>query len=242
MVPGGASPGTDYDKAGQPTHVRAADIAALGLCAVHYDPSGRGRSQGEEDHWGPRHQEELLDVIAWARAQPEADGALAGVVSFSIGVTIAAGALARDPTWTAANVGWLFDWEGPSNRRVITLDDTHPPLKEFPCSDDVFWREREAVRFMGDVACGYARYQAAADHVQGERTDHAVELVNAALRGRAAWVRLNGRELREPLDEAAAAGYPWLADENNHRGAILACLLDALERAGQAAGPREENR
>ncbi|MBI5815256.1 MAG: hypothetical protein HZB29_06555 [Nitrospinae bacterium] len=223
FVPGGASRGTDYDYKGE---ISAWETAGLGHVVVTYDPSGRGGSGGVEDHWGPASQMELSEIIRWTAQLPQTDPDRIGVVSFSIGVAIATGALARFPT---APVRFLFDWEGPSSRKIITRNDTHKPLARFPSSNAAFWDEREASRFIGDMECGYFRYQAQVDHVQGTFKGHAMELLNAATQGRARWTRLNGNPPNITLDPERADKYRWIPQTENHRGTMLKFLLSLWE-------------
>jgi len=225
FVPGGASAGTEYDKKGE---VSAVEVAGLGFAVMTYDPSGRGKSGGVEDFWGTRHQKELSEALAFFAAMPEVDENDIGVISFSIGVTIAAGALARFPS---AQVRYLYDWEGPSSRKITTINDTHKPLLRFPSSDSAFWDEREAAAFIGGVECVYFRYQALIDHVQGESKTHALELVNSATRGKAKWTRMNDNQKNTLIDEARLSGYHWVEPEQNHRGTMLKYLLEIHEEA-----------
>jgi hypothetical protein len=217
IVPGANSPGTDYDKAG---FLSARDVASCGYISLHYDPSGRGRSKGKEDHWGRRHQEELISVIDCLSGLKEVKDIR--VLSFSIGIIIATGALskARSP-----RVRFLFDWEGPSNRFNTTRNDTHEPLKMFPTSDDSFWNEREAKRFIGSIRCGYFRYQADKDHVQGSYKGHAIELLNLAKNGSAKWVMCNDNPEGLVCDEKCPEKYRWVPEAMNHKGQMLKYLL-----------------
>lgn len=217
FVPGGMSPGTDYDDAAELT---ADDVAAAGSVVLHYDPSGRGRTGGEEDRWGPAHQQELAHVVRRFAALPGLDPAGVGVLSFSIGVTIAAGALAR----FALPVRYLFDWEGPSNRRNITLNGTFAPFREYPLTDEAFWATREASRFIGSVPCGYFRYQAECDHMQGADKGHALELVNLATRGKAAWTRCNDNPPDTLFEGDRAGSCRWVPEGLNTAERILEYL------------------
>lgn len=225
FVPGGGSAGTEYDKKGE---VSAVEAAGLGLTVMSYDPSGRGKTGGVEDYWGTRHQKEFSEALAFFAALPEVDENDVGVISFSIGVTIAAGALARFPS---ARVRYLYDWEGPSSRKITTKNDTHKPLIRFPSSDSAFWDEREAAAFIGGVECVYFRYQALIDHVQGESKSHAVEMVNNATRGRARWTRLNDNPKNTLIDESRLSEYHWVQPERNNRATMLEYLLQIHETA-----------
>ncbi len=218
FVPGGGSTGTDYDG---DTEVTAADVAALGFTVLHYDPLGRGKTGGQENFWGSLHQEELARVVDYVSRQNSVDAENIGILSFSIGIAIAAGALARFDL----PVRYLFDWEGPSNRFNITRKDTHKPLKGFPTSNDLFWNEREPSRFMADVPCGYFRYQGAEDHMQGAYKGHAVELLNLATRGKAAWTKCNDNPLNTFFDEGKTGDYHWVPRQANQKVRILNYLL-----------------
>jgi hypothetical protein len=219
FVPGGGSTGTDYDGN---TEVTADDVSALGFTVIHYDPSGRGKTGGEEDFWGPLHQEELAQVARSFSRLSWVDSDDIGILSFSIGIAIAAGALARFDL----PVRYLFDWEGPSNRFNITKKDTHKPLKGFPTANDLFWNEREPARFMGDVPCGYFRYQGEADHMQGVYKGHAIELINLATRGKAAWTKCNDNPLNTIFDEKNIGSYHWVPRNADQKARILDHLLE----------------
>jgi dienelactone hydrolase len=218
FVPGGGSTGTDYDGN---TEVTADDVAALGFTVLHYDPSGRGKTGGEENFWGPMHQEELAHVVHSFAKTSSVDADRIGILSFSIGIAIAAGALARFDL----PVRYLFDWEGPSNRFNITKNDTHKPLMGFPTSNDLFWNEREPSRFMSDIPCGYFRYQGEEDHMQGAYKGHAVELINLATRGKAAWTKCNDNPLDVFFDEGKIGDYHWVPWQSNQKSRILNYLL-----------------
>ncbi len=204
FVPGGDSTGTDYDGN---TEVTADDVAALGFSVLHYDPQGRGKTGGRENFWGPLHQDELAHIVEYFSGFSSVDRDNIGMLSFSIGIAIAAGALAR----FSLPIRYLFDWEGPSNRFNITRNDTHKPLKGFPTTNELFWNEREPSRFMNDIACGYFRYQGRKDHMQGAYKGHAIELMNAATRGKAAWTRCNDNPLNTVFDENRTGEYCWVS-------------------------------
>lgn len=220
VVPGADSPGTDYDRG---VGIRAEDLASCGFTVLHYDPSGRGRTGGSEDYWGPIHQQELSSVIDSFSKLPEVAEENIGLLSFSIGIVIASGALAR---FTEHKIKYLFDWEGPSNRFNTIKNDTHKPLIGFPTSNDVFWREREAASFIGNIECWYFRYQAEIDHVQGKYKGHAVDLLNRATRGRALLTKCNNNPANTIFDENKTGVYRWVPSGLNHKGQIIRYLLE----------------
>lgn len=224
FVPGADSPGTHYDIG---AGVRAIDAASLGFSVLHYDPSGRGKTGGKEDHWGSYHQEELSCVASHFSRLPFVAYDNIGIMSFSIGIVIATGALARFPI---PSISYLFDWEGPSNKFNTTKNDTHKPLNKFPTSNETFWNEREASKYIGDIECGYFRYQSETDHVQGTYKGHAIELLNKATEGKALWTRCNDNPMNTLFDDEKEQSYNWVPHRLNHRGQILKYLLSIQEK------------
>ncbi|MBF0318357.1 MAG: hypothetical protein HQL01_00945 [Nitrospirae bacterium] len=148
-----------------------------------------------------------------------------GILAFSIGITTAAGALCRFPV-EGCEVKYLFDWEGPSNRVNITKNGTHKPLKDFPMSNEEFWKEREAAAFIGGITCNYFRYQADTDHMQDTYKGHAIELLNKARDGQARSTRCNGNPPNILYDAYKPEAYHWVPTELNHKGQILKYLLE----------------
>jgi hypothetical protein len=128
-------------------------------------------------------------------------------------------------------VRYLFDWEGPSNRRNITLNDTFEPFRGYPTTDESFWAEREAARFIGLIPCGYFRYQAEKDHMQGRNKGHAMELINLATRGKAAWTRCNDNPPDTVFDERRPDAYRWVPEHRNNKAQILSYLRAVREEA-----------
>ena len=198
LVPGGSG---DSSAFGPGTGTDAAEIAAGGFVVVTFDPDGRGRSAGTEDFNGTVHQDGLAAVVEFTATLDGVDETRIGLVTFSYGVTMAAGALARHAEMP---VGFLLDWEGPADR-----DDTagcdgggsgHLGAVA-ACDNAAFWAQREATTFLGTVDVVYARLQSEDDHVQPDAAS-AVELVNAAVLGGAPTVLLNGAEVATPLASA----------------------------------------
>lgn len=224
IIPGGKSPGTDYDKG---FGLKASEVASFGFVVLHYDPSGRGKTGGIEDHWGTAHQEELSKLLFWFADSGLADKDNIGILSFSIGIVISTGALARFPT---PDIKYLFDWEGPSNRFNTTKNDTHEPIKDFPLSNLEFWCERQAANFIGNIVCGYFRYQADDDHVQGKYKGHAIELVNKAAEGKAAWTRCNDFPEGMTFDPETPDKYEWLPKHLNNSAQMIKYLLQIKDR------------
>ena len=191
LIPGGSGDSGDFTSNPQKIHRFLEDGYAL----ILFDPDGRGKSGGIEDDNGFTHQDGLAAVVQYAAKLPQVDAGRIGMVSYSYGVTMAAGALARYPDLP---VLFLIDWEGPANR-----DDTGGcdgdklgHLQAYDCCDHTFWRQREAARFALDLRVPYLRLQSEIDHVQPDNS-HAFLMVNSATakqyggKGRSVWTRLN---------------------------------------------------
>ncbi len=168
---------------------KAQRIADEGFTVIFFDPDGRGQSEGEEDYGGTIHQDGLAAVIREVATLPQVDDSRFGVASFSYGVTMATGTLARYPDLP---IRFHMDWEGPVSRAYTTTDCSpdNPRINWPPCDDDEWWSEREALNFIGDLRIPYQRLQSEKDHVQ-PTNDHAIEIINAAVAGNIPWVRLN---------------------------------------------------
>jgi dipeptidyl aminopeptidase/acylaminoacyl peptidase len=212
MVPGGL--GAAMRRVRDPS--RSPDAwAKRGYVAVSFDPQGRGRSEGEEDYNGFAHQDGLAAVIRYAAALPAVAEGQIGVMTFSYGVTMGTGALARHPELP---VKFLFDCEGPSSARFIcyrSMDGGLIPIwRSFvpPEEHEAFWDERQAVLFVPRLKCRYFRFQKARDHVHGPNKAHAIELLNAA--GEAGvWTRCNDNPPRTIYDPDRQEQYDWDRDD-----------------------------
>lgn len=157
--------------------VTAEEVARLGYTVLTHDPAGRGESWGEEDFGGPEHQDDLR--VAGAALLSRGDVPWFGVLSLSYGIVAAAAALSRWPEELPAR--WLLDWEGPSDREIITTGGTRlVPAAGHALTDEDYWQPREPVRHLGGARCGYLRLQAWPDHAQGREIRHAERLVRAA--------------------------------------------------------------
>ncbi len=210
LVPGGTGDSSDF--LGPPDRVQS--IADEGFTVVVFDADGRGHSEGEEDQNGYIHQDGLAEIVRFVATLPEVDEARIGLASWSYGVTMATGALARYPDLP---VRFLIDWEGPANRDDTggCGEDAVGHLQGHPCDDEGFWREREASVFALDLRVPYQRLQSEKDHAQPD-TDHAVLMINNATaeeyggHGKAPWTRLNDLE---PNTVYAAGALPPMIPE-----------------------------
>lgn len=187
LVPGGRGAGSQSFPPPQ-----AQQYADLGFLTVVFDPDGRGRSNGTEDDNGFIHQDGLKAVIEYAL--PSSDGRVV-LLSFSYGVTMATGVLARYPNLP---VVFYADWEGPADRNDTGgCDGNHlGHLREAGCDNEAFWSQREAATFIKKIDVPYQRVQSEKDHVQPDN-DHAILLINNATNtayggnGKSPWTRLN---------------------------------------------------
>jgi len=179
LVPGGV--GTIDPK-------KARRLADSGFRVIYFDPDGRGESEGTEDLGGSIHQDGLAAVIQAVASFPGVKPDKIGLVSYSYGITMASGALVR---YSDLPVRFLIDWEGPANRMDTTTGcGPNQRIAWPPCGDSQAWAQREAVTFISMITIPYQRLQSEKDHVQPDLS-HAIDMVNAALQGGAAWVRLN---------------------------------------------------
>jgi len=184
VVPGGIGAGNNFRTPG----AMAEALAEVGIVAVTFDPDGRGQSEGAEDYNGHAQQDGLAAVIEYAATLSRVDPQRIGLASFSYGITMASGTLARHPDLP---VLFLMDWEGPADRFDTTVECSNSTRIDFnPCDDDPYWGQREALVFISDVRVPYQRLQSEKDHVQPD-VSHAINMVNIAVNGGAPWVRLN---------------------------------------------------
>jgi pimeloyl-ACP methyl ester carboxylesterase len=203
FVPGGTGSSADF-KRSTPKLLQLADA---GYTIVLFDPDGRGQSTGIEDLDGTIHQDGLAAVIEFAASLHEVDTDAIGLATFSYGITMGSGTLARYPDLP---VRFLIDWEGPADRYDTTFECTpNPRIDWADCDDEDFWSQREALTFIAEVAVPYQRLQSAEDHVQPD-VSHAINMVNAAAQGAAPWTRLNDLPPDQLYDPASP---PMMTDK-----------------------------
>lgn len=187
LVPGGRSSSDDF----MTQKKSAQSIADEGFVVVVFDPEGRGQSEGDEDDNGTIDQDGLKAVVDFTA---RLDGvSTVGVASFSYGVTMASGMLARYPESPAA---FLIDWEGPADRADTggcDASSTGHLRGTATCDDEAFWAQREAATFIASIRVPYQRMQSETDHAQPDY-GHTVAMINNAVDGTAPWVRLNNDE------------------------------------------------
>jgi len=167
---------------------KASLLAAGGFTVIAVDPDGRGQSEGQENLCGFIHQDGLAALISLANTLPGVDGSQIGLITFSYGVTMGTGVLARYPDLP---IRFLIDWEGPADRQDTTFNCKPNQKIQWPsCSDDNAWMEREALTFITQIKVPYQRVQSAQDHAQKD-VSHALNMINAAVQAGVPWVRLN---------------------------------------------------
>jgi pimeloyl-ACP methyl ester carboxylesterase len=196
------------DFRGQPGK-SASSLANAGYTVVVFDPDGRGRGEGSEDNNGFVQQDGLAAIVQFAATLPEVNADEMGLVSFSYGVTLASGVIARYPN---LNVQFLIDWEGPADRNDTggcDEDRTGHLVGMVGCDDEMFWAEREALTFISRIGVPYQRLQTKRDHAQPDVLS-ALQMVNAAVDGQSPWVRLNDLPPNQTYDPSASP--PMLPD------------------------------
>ncbi len=169
------------------------DLLSYGFTVAHFAPDGRGHSEGEEDYNGHISQDGMNAVLQYLITRDEIDPEKIGVISFSYGVTLASGAIARydgDP-----EIQFYIDWEGPTLREYTTSGcpeegEGQDNIDFEPCENEEFWSEREALYFLEEITVPYLRVQGENDHVQKDN-EHAVLAINAATEGNSPWTRIN---------------------------------------------------
>ena len=191
LIPGGSGDSSHFTDKPQRTQLKL----EAGFALVVFDPDGRGQSEGQEDDNGYTHQDGLAAVIQYAAQLPQIDAEGIGLVSYSYGITMASGALARHPELP---IRFLIDWEGPANRNDTggCDEDNLGHLIGHPCDDENFWSQHEASTFALNIQVPYQRLQSEEDHVQQDN-DHAILMINYATAEddgghvQAPWTRLN---------------------------------------------------
>lgn len=209
MIPGGIGNSNSYTDQ-IPGGSVVSQFAMSGINAVVFDPEGRGRSEGIENFNGNMGQDGLYYITEFIDSLPEVGDI--GYLSQSYGVTLATGVLSRYKNGPAI---FLIDWEGPVNREDTTVgcksNNTDIAKQNSPgdhvCSDDKYWKEREAATFALDIEVPYHRVQSLEDHVQPD-ISHAVDIiVNTTLeeyggKGKSPWTRMNDFEPNTIFTEA----------------------------------------
>ena len=139
-----------------------AAVFESGYNLMIFDPAGRGRSWGTEDHGGLEHQDNVATLLAWIHKQyPKSK---IGVFSIGCGLSMAIGGI----TSSTVPVQFLMDMEGLSDEEFLA------PI--FSLSKKVihqrFWKERSPVQLLPSCTVHYIRVQGDYDHLQGYDMRH----------------------------------------------------------------------
>ena len=200
LVPGLGGLAADFERTDRPVQVD--EIVRLGCIVLALDLAGRGRSWGTESYGGPENHADVRAALAHLAGRPDVDPTRIGVISFSLGASAVAGALAGQRTPAA----WWIDWEGPSDREIITAGGRRlEPADGHPLDDDRYWWPREPVRAVGAVGVPYLRYQSVVDHAQPGELRHAQRMIRAAAQGNLPWFQLNDH----PQNDDPGAAATW---------------------------------
>ncbi len=187
-----------------------AGLLDLGIMAVDFTPQGRGISEGQDNHNGSVHQDDLKALVDFVSSLSYVQQDNIGILTHSYGIVMATGALARYPDLPVA---FLIDWEGPAcpgrdlqrglenhedwAETVVLMFGGNPEeydnfqIHGGAISDEAYWQDRDAARFIKDLPCPYLRVQFEIDHAQGLYKHHMMELVNAATEHSGQWTRCN---------------------------------------------------
>ncbi len=169
-----------------------------------------------------------------------------GVLTSSYGITLGAGAVGRYPDLPVA---WLVDMEGPSDSLTVACyycDEErgmggHLSTATDPSPENVaWWSEREAYRFIGNFRGEYLRVQAWNDHVQPEGLHlHALQMNEAAITGGVPWVRINGSDMGNPVNELYEGSEPaWLPGRMaDYRDLDVSYIIEMARRSGATIDP-----
>lgn len=248
LVPGGTGAG-----AGAMDRPDLQRLASEGFVVVAFNPPGRGnglpgnlRSGGEEDYNGFAGQDALKAVIEYVAGLGGVDSNNLGLCTFSFGIALGAGVVGRYPELPVA---WLVDMEGPSNSEIVACYycseerglGGHLSITTDPSPENVaWWSEREAYRFIGSFRGEYLRVQAWNDHAQPAGLHlHALQMNRAAITGGVPWLRINGSDMGNPINELYESGEPvWLPGRMaDYPDLDISYIIEMARRSGASLAP-----
>ncbi len=161
----------------------AEKYASEGFVTLIFGAEGRSESEGEEDYNGYIDQDGLYQLYRFLDAREDVNNI--GFVSFSYGVAMVSGMLGRYQVPAA----FYIEWEGPVDRYYVTVGCRGVNTNEdsaiklgISCSDDEYWSEREALRFVPYFKVNkFMIIQSKDDHVQST-IQHSVDINNLAIK------------------------------------------------------------
>ena len=230
-----------------PTH-----LLEKGIMTVDFAPQGRGASEGDDNHHGFVHQDDLKAIVDFVSGLSFVQKDNIGLLSYSYGVVLATGALARYPEMPVA---FLIDWEGPScpgkdlqrglandeawvyetirffnNGRELAPEElSHFLLHGGSIFDEAYWAERDASRFAADIPCPYLRVQFDQDHVQGSSKAHMIAIINAATINSGQWTRCNDNPPNIIYSEEELSQYHFHHYSGNERAGFFSTNTQSLD-------------
>jgi hypothetical protein len=226
-------------------------LQEMGIVAVDFAPQGRGGSEGEDNFYGPVHQDDLKAVVDFIGEQAFVQPDNIGILTYSYGIVLATGALSRYPDMPVA---FLIDWEGPaspgkdlmrglengeawaSDLILLLSGKTEMSREEMESfvihggaiSDEAYWADRDAARFAEDLPCPYLRVQFDVDHAQGRYKYHMMEIINAATEKSGQWTRCNDNPPNIMYYEEDLAEYHFLTYDDGTVDNVLLGYVDEM--------------
>ena len=123
----------------------------MGIAALHFDPTGRGKSWGEEDFGGAEHQDLVSGLLNALMEDDRIDSKRCAIIAISLGISMAVGGAIQAKRPPA----FVLDWEGPSDREIMTSGGTRmaPAMGHAQC--DIYWHQEK--RLPWPTYPGYVR-------------------------------------------------------------------------------------
>jgi hypothetical protein len=246
LIPGGINPGRMSVLTPE-----AIALGEAGMVVVAFNAEGRVddrtaedlQSEGEENFNGHENQDTLAEIFGYVSDLPYVNPANIGIRSQSYGITMAAGCAARHPELA---IKYIVDGEGPPSSFVSVQEpwnlfspEDHPNHNKYQIvyrilghysttrdpspENQQFWKEREAVRYIGKFRGLYLRLQGEWDHSQPPSRAQEIplfhqpptwwqgkgttDMVNAAVEGGVPWVRVNLPNQGNPVNETYRSDY-----------------------------------
>ena len=158
MVPGVGESGASFCHLGG--LVGADELASLGLRVLHFSPVGRGATWGHDDYCGRQGQDSCRAALECLHATRGVDPSRVAVLSFSLGVALAAPVLAEHGERLGTYA--LLDWEGTHDRASMEALGPLPPAAEASERDNPehFWRVRDPEPSLGQLPCPHHHLKA----------------------------------------------------------------------------------